>query len=126
MKTLVALGLAIVWPGPAHSASPMGASSSSTVQIRLSVAARMELSAVSDSNDPTAQSYCIGSNAGPPELPVYLIWADIEPPMSKPAGQDHRVEPSSPIEVSWCQGDPATAGAARNWGEARQAIIHPE
>ena len=117
---LAILCLAASWPGAAHGAARMGASSSSTVEIRLSVAPRMQLSAVrvSSSND---RGYCIKSNAGAPGLPVYLVWSDIEPSTPGPAAR-----PEAPVELSWCHGERGAAGATRDDGTPMQALIRPE
>jgi hypothetical protein len=93
-----------------------------TVEIRLSVAPRMQLSRTASNG----QGYCIKSNARAPGLPVYLIWSDIEPSKPGPAAQARPARPQAAVELSWCRGEPAATGAARGGEKPRQALIHPE
>jgi hypothetical protein len=121
-KALAILCLAASWTGAAHGAAPMGATSSTTVEIRLSVAPRMQLSRAAS----TGQGYCIRSNARDPGLPVYLIWSDIEPSTDVPAAKARPARPEARTELSWCGGEPAATGAALGGETPRLALIHPE
>ena len=119
-KAPAILCLAALWTGAAHGATPMGATSSTTVEIRLSVAPRMQLSVVRDSSL-NGRRYCISSNARAPGLPVSLVWSDIEPSTPGPAAR-----PEAPVELSWCHGERAAGGATRDDGTPLQALIRPE
>jgi hypothetical protein len=125
VKALAGIALVALWAAAAPGASPIGASSSSTVEIRLSVAPRMQLTAVRGSGL-AAPAYCLSSNASPAALPVTLVWAETEPSPPKPGNRGQGVEPSAGIELSSCRGDPAFAGPALGRGETREVLIRPE
>jgi len=122
---LAAVALAALWAG-ACGASPIGASSSSAVRIRLSVAPRMELHAVPAANGPDGPAYCLRSNSGPAPLPVYLVWTDREPSVPRPAGGGRGIGQSAAIELSACDGGPGAAAAGGGRRQAGMALIRPE
>ena len=123
LTALAALTLIVSWPGVAR-AAPIGSASSATIQVRLSVAPRMQLLAMNDSKAPGAGTYCIGSNAGRPALPVYLIRPAIQPSGSRPG--DRVQAPAARTEIAWCSSGPAISRDQTREQDAGLALIYPE
>lgn len=127
-KQLLGLALLAATPGHLEAASPKAPSSTTTVQIHLSVAPRMRLMAMGaiDGTVTAAPggSYCLMSNAAEAALPIYLTWPGFEPAGSSPA------TPPVRYELAGCRGREAASGDATGTGRlqpaAGLALIYPE
>lgn len=115
-----------------QAATAKAQSTSATVQIRLSVAPRMELLAI-DRSDRTAASapgggYCLSTNAADAALPLSLTWPGVEPAES-PDEQERRTALPRRHELSRC-GEEAASGNSTGMANGRPgpvlALIYPE
>jgi hypothetical protein len=94
----------LVAPGAAHAGPETGSSSSASVDISLSVAARYGLQASgagsqgSSLREAGPSQFCIATNGQSTPLPVMLVW-----PSAGQGPQGDRRQEETAVQLSWCQ-----------------------